>query len=96
MFPDVLYVNVKYNFITVCDEINKYILNCFVFRCIPKHKNYPSKLPSASVVICFHNEALSVLLRTVHSVLNRTPPDLLIDVIVVDDMSEYGKYIIVL
>lgn len=58
-------------------------------QCAAMHKNYPAKLPSATVVICFHNEALSVLLRTVHSVLNRTPPDLLVDVVVVDDKSEY-------
>ncbi|XP_047136419.1 polypeptide N-acetylgalactosaminyltransferase 13 isoform X1 [Hydra vulgaris] len=57
--------------------------------CIEKHKTYPRKLPTASVIICFHNEAYSVLLRTVHSVLNRTPPDLLTDIILVDDKSEY-------
>ena len=55
------------------------------------HKSYPAELPTASVVICFHNEALSVLLRTIHSVINRTPPDLLVDVIAVDDKSEYGE-----
>jgi len=55
------------------------------------HSSYPENLPTASVVICFHNEAKSVLLRTVHSVLNRTPPDILREIIIVDDLSEYGK-----
>lgn len=43
------------------------------------------------MVICFFNEALSALLRTVHSVLDRTPPFLLHEIILVDDYSELGK-----
>ena len=68
-----------------------YLEPFLLFRCIDKHKTYPVKLPTASVVVCFHNEALSVLKRTVHSILNRTPPDLLLDIILVDDKSEYGR-----
>ncbi|XP_040921279.1 polypeptide N-acetylgalactosaminyltransferase 11 isoform X2 [Toxotes jaculatrix] len=49
---------------------------------------YPLTLPSASVVICFFNEAFSALLRTVHSVLDRTPAYLLHEIILVDDHSE--------
>lgn len=66
---------------------------CFsvCFRCRKKHKKYPTSLPTTSVIICFHNEALSVLLRTVHSVLNRSPPHLLADIVLVDDLSEFGK-----
>ncbi|XP_071340365.1 polypeptide N-acetylgalactosaminyltransferase 11 isoform X2 [Trachinotus anak] len=51
-------------------------------------KVYPLALPSASVVICFFNEAFSALLRTVHSVLDRTPSYLLHEIILVDDHSE--------
>ncbi|XP_030624152.1 polypeptide N-acetylgalactosaminyltransferase 11 [Chanos chanos] len=53
-----------------------------------KERTYPLALPTASVVICFFNEAFSALLRTVHSVLDRTPAYLLHEIILVDDNSD--------
>lgn len=46
-----------------------------------------SSLPTASVIIIFFNEPYSVLVRTVHSVLNTSPKNLLKEVILVDDGS---------
>lgn len=46
-----------------------------------------TSLPSASVIIIFLEEPYSVLLRTVHSVLNTAPSMLIKEVILVDDFS---------
>jgi len=65
-----------------------------VHRAIPdirnkgcKTKQYHASLPTVSVVVPFFNEHWSTLLRTFHSVLDRSPPSLLKEIILVDDAS---------
>ncbi|XP_046551492.1 putative polypeptide N-acetylgalactosaminyltransferase 9 [Haliotis rubra] len=44
-------------------------------------------LPETSVIIIFYNEHWSVVLRTIHSIMDNTPPHLIKEVILVDDAS---------
>ncbi|XP_037725555.1 putative polypeptide N-acetylgalactosaminyltransferase 13 isoform X1 [Drosophila subpulchrella] len=69
-----------------------------VIRNLPSTRHYgcmtrPFKLPpplasTVSVVISFHNEARSMLLRTIVSLLRRTPEEYLHELILVDDGSQ--------
>ncbi|XP_025103405.1 N-acetylgalactosaminyltransferase 7-like isoform X2 [Pomacea canaliculata] len=53
-----------------------------------KYWHYPSNLPTASVILVFYNEGWSTLLRTVHSIINTSPPQLLHEVVLIDDESD--------
>lgn len=55
-----------------------------------KNLKYAENLPDASVIMCFFNEQIDTLIRSVHSVLNRTPDHLLHEIILVDDYSDIG------
>ncbi|XP_054673456.1 probable polypeptide N-acetylgalactosaminyltransferase 8, partial [Grus americana] len=52
-----------------------------------KMKTYPKDLPTLSVVLIFINEALSIILRAITSIINRTPSHLLKEIILIDDYS---------
>lgn len=55
-----------------------------------KTDSFSTDLPTASVIMCFHNEAWSVLLRGIYSVVNRSPAHFLKEILLVDDFSDFG------
>ncbi|XP_048371923.1 probable polypeptide N-acetylgalactosaminyltransferase 8 [Sphaerodactylus townsendi] len=54
-------------------------------RCL--EKKYSHDLPTISVVLIFVNEATSIILRAITSIINRTPSHLLKEIVLVDDYS---------
>lgn len=56
-----------------------------------KERKYPDDMPSASVIMVFYNEAPSVVLRTVHSVLNKSPTYLIHEILLYDDASDLDE-----
>ncbi|XP_034543442.1 N-acetylgalactosaminyltransferase 7-like [Notolabrus celidotus] len=52
-----------------------------------KYWHYDDRLLTSSVVIVFHNEGWSTLMRTVHSVIKRTPRRYLAEIVMIDDFS---------
>ncbi|KJH53059.1 glycosyltransferase, group 2 family protein [Dictyocaulus viviparus] len=48
-----------------------------------------TSLPKASIIVCYFNESPSVLIRMVNSILDRTPLELIYEILLIDDSSEW-------
>nr|XP_015201277.1 PREDICTED: N-acetylgalactosaminyltransferase 7 isoform X2 [Lepisosteus oculatus] len=52
-----------------------------------RYWHFDENLLTASIIIVFHNEGWSTLMRTVHSVIKRTPRRYLAEIVMIDDFS---------
>lgn len=83
----------------------KYSFNVLISDRIGPHRNIPdtrfplcknqtysplSYLPKSSIIVCYYNEAFSVLERTIVSILDRTQSELIKEIIMIDDASDEG------
>ncbi|KIH55213.1 glycosyltransferase, group 2 family protein, partial [Ancylostoma duodenale] len=48
-----------------------------------------SSLPKTSIIVCYFNESPSVLIRMINSIIDRTPLELIQEILLVDDSSEW-------
>ncbi|XP_056273809.1 probable polypeptide N-acetylgalactosaminyltransferase 8 [Pseudoliparis swirei] len=83
-----LYVKYGYNvFLSDRLPIDRALPDTRDKRCLKK--NYPKDLPTVGVVLIYLNEALSVVKRAMRSLIDRTPKNLLKEIILVDDHSSH-------
>lgn len=81
-----------------------YSINEFVSNLIPLDRELPdirpdycrtveysTNLPVTSVIMIFHNEPFTMIMRSVFAVFKRTPAELLGEIILVDDCSDRGE-----
>ncbi|BFZ15014.1 hypothetical protein BsWGS_18053 [Bradybaena similaris] len=70
-------------------SVHRSLPTCASDVCRKMVDSFNGTLPEISVIFIFYNEAWTTLLRSVHSVINRTPVHVLKEIILVDDYSDF-------
>lgn len=66
-----------------------FVVLCDLRRCLTIE--YPPKLPQTSVILVIYNENWTTLLRTIWSICNKSPRQLLREIILFDDGSDHEE-----
>ncbi|CAD7080993.1 unnamed protein product [Hermetia illucens] len=66
-------------------SLNRSVPDIRHVRC--RRQKYLSQLPDVSIILPFFDEHLSVILRSCFTILSRSPPELIKEIILVDDAS---------
>lgn len=84
---DWIYLEQNYNlYLSDALPINRSLPDVRSLEC--QNLIFDNKLPNTSVIIIFHNEALPTILRSIRSIIDRSPVSLLKEIILVDDNSD--------
>eukprot|EP00040_Diaphanoeca_grandis_P009341 m.48480 g.48480 ORF g.48480 m.48480 type:complete len:557 (+) comp20764_c0_seq1:113-1783(+) len=68
-------------------DVRDAVCPAFVAEIKANHISGKTRLPNTSVIFCFCNEPASSLYHSIHSVIDRSPRDLLHEIVLVDDGS---------
>ena len=99
--PDILPEDIKQELNASYEEFK---FNEFVSRLIPLDRELPDyrqgtcknasnadNLPKVSVILSLYNEPFSMVMRTIYSILKNSPPELVEEILLVDDLSDKGE-----
>lgn len=81
----------KFNeFLSRIIPLDRELLELRTVEC--QEKVYSNDLPKVSVILAFYNEPFSMVMRTIYSILKRSPLDLIEEILLVDDYSDNGSW----
>lgn len=85
-------LQMKHNYNLMATEMMSLHRSLPDYRCDEcKQMAYPARLPKASFILIFHDEAWSLILRSVWSIIERSPRELIEEIILVDDVSTWPE-----
>lgn len=80
----------KFNeFISRLIPLDRVLPDFRTYEC--KTAEYSKNLPKVSIILAFYNEPFTMVMRTIYSILKRSPLELIEEIILVDDCSDSSE-----